>query len=224
MLTPITYNQAEIPGRLPILPLRDIVVFPDHIFPLLVGRERSVKAVEYAIKSDKLILLAAQRDLSIEDPAVEDMYSVGTIAIILRMIRVPEKGDKMKVLVQGLCKGRACDFIQTQPFLLASVEKDEKEKPDIKKAGAEHLIAAVKEKVDKLIYIHGKTFPPDILVVIENLEDSEKLAHLVAVNIGLDVAQAQEILEIGDPAQKLMRVDYLLNLMINNLKNDKACE
>jgi len=226
MHTTIEYNGAEIeiPGTLPILSLRDIVAFPNHIFPLFVERERSVKALEYAIKTDKLVFLASQRDLNVEDPAIEDLFTVGTIAIILRAIRVPGQGDKMKVLVQGLCKGRIRDFIQTQPFLFALVEKEEKKKSDIKTAESEHLIAAVKEKLDKLIFNYGKTFPADILVVIENLEDSEKLAHLVAANIGLDVSRTQEILEIGDPTEKLIIVARLLDLMIDNLKNDKTCE
>jgi ATP-dependent Lon protease len=223
MLNPVEFNGAEIeiPGSLPILPLRDVVAFPDFILPLFVGRERSAKAVEYAIKNDKVVFLTAQRDLNIKDPAVEDLFTIGTIAIILRMMRVPEQGDKMKVLVQGLCKGRILDFIQTQPFLIAAVEKEEKEKSDIKTADAEHLIAAVKEKVDKLVFNYGKKVPADILVVIENLEDSEKLAHLVAANIGLDVSQAQEILEIGNPTQKLIRVGEILDEQIGILKGEK---
>lgn len=213
----------EIPENLPILPLRDIVVFPKHILPILVGRERSAKAVEYAIKTDKLVFVTAQRDIKIEDPAVEDMFTIGTIAILTRAIRV-KQGDNLKVLVQGLCKGRIRDFIQTHPFLLASVEKDDKEKSYIETAEVERLIVAVKEKLDKLVFHHGKTFPADILVVIENLEDAEKLAHLVAANISLEVSQAQEILEISDPTEKLIRVAHFLDLMSDNLKDGKTYE
>lgn len=96
--------EVKMPKTLPVLPVRDVVLFPDLILPLFVGREKSVKAVEYAIKTDRLVFLTAQRQLNIESPAVSDLFSIGTLGIILRMMRVPEQVDKMKVLFQGLCK------------------------------------------------------------------------------------------------------------------------
>ncbi|MBI5640645.1 MAG: LON peptidase substrate-binding domain-containing protein [Nitrospirae bacterium] len=206
--------KPKFPGRYPVLPLRDIVVFPYHIVPLFVGRQKSALVVEHALQTDKLVFLTAQRDLRIEDPTAEDIYPVGTVGIILRMMRDKESPDRMKILVQGICKARILGIFQSDPFYIVVLGNRESEKSERSKPETEAFILPVKEKLDKLISEQGATVRADIMVVIENLEDPEKLAHLVTANIGLEVSQAQEILEIGDPIQKLMRTGDILDGLI----------
>lgn len=214
--------EVKIPANLPVLPVRDVVVFPNHILPLFVERPMSIKAVEYALKTDKIVFLIAQRDLNIENPAVQDLYSIGTVGIILRMIRLQEKDNKMKVLFQGLCKARILDFIQSKPFYIANVERKEAKKSEVGMPETQQLILAVKEKLDEAIFKYGKAFPGDILAVIEDLMDPEELAHLVAANLCLESFRAQEILEIENPSQKLIRVSEILDEQIGLLKEGKT--
>lgn len=151
--------ELKIPANLPVLPVRDVVVFPNHILPLFVERPMSIKAVEYALKTDKIVFLIAQRDLNIENPAAEDIYSIGTVGIILRTMRIQEKDNKMKVLFQGLCKARILDFIQSKPFYIANVERQEAKKSEVGMPETQQLILAVKEKLDEAIFKYGKAFP-----------------------------------------------------------------
>lgn len=210
--------KAKIPGKgkLPVLVLRDVVAFPKLILPLFVARQKSVEAVKYALRTDKLVILVAQKDINIENPDVQDLYSIGTVGIILRTMRVKETGDKIKVLVQGLCKARILDIIQTEPHWMATFVKEEPSKSQCDISESEQLVLAVKEKLDQLIFNYGKEFPVEVMAVVENLTDPEQLAHLVAANIGLKTEQAQEILEINDPMKKLMRVSENLDEQISD--------
>src|SRR4030066_2478868 len=101
-------KKAQTPGNIPVLPVRDIVVFPYMIIPLFVGREISIKAIEHALSSNRMILLLTQRDLSIENPVSADLYNIGTVGMIIRMLKLPDGG--VKVLVQGLSKAKVLDF------------------------------------------------------------------------------------------------------------------
>ena len=109
-------KDVEIPDTLPVLPVRDIVVFPYMIIPLFVGREISIKAIEHALSSNRMILLLTQKDLSVEAPVTADLYSVGTVGMIMRMLKLPD--GRVKILVQGLSKARVKKFTQTGLFSL----------------------------------------------------------------------------------------------------------
>jgi ATP-dependent Lon protease len=215
-------TEVKIPDNLPVLPVRDVVVFPNHILPLFVGRPMSIKAVEYALRTDKIVFLIAQRDLNIENPAVQDLYSIGTVGIILRMIRLQGKDHRMKMLVQGLCKARIVSFIQNEPFYIANMEMKAAGKSKIGVRETGQMIVEIKGKLDQLIFDYGKVFPIDILAVIENLTDPEKLAHLIAANLGVEPFRAQEVLEIEDPTQKLIQVSEILDKQIVSLRNNKS--
>jgi ATP-dependent Lon protease len=222
MINPIKLRgiEVKIPRILPVLPLRDVVAFP-LILPLFVGRQKSISAVEYALKTDKLIFLVAQRDINIDDPDPADLYSTGTVAIILRMIRLRDDDNRMKVLFQGLSKGRILDFIQLKPFYMANVERQETESSGTVIQATMKLMLEVKGKLD-VVFNYGKTFPVEVMAVIENLTDPEQLAHLIAANLGLEPFRAQEILEINDPVKKLMSVSEILDEQTSLFKEGKA--
>ncbi len=207
-------KEVQIPDNLPVLPVRDIVVFPYMIIPLFVGREVSIKAIDHALSTNRMILLLTQKDLGIENPSVNDLYTVGTVGMIMRMLKLPD--GRVKILVQGLSKARVTGFSQTENFFSADIQKIEELKPAALSIEEEAQIRTVKEQLDKAVS-YGKTILPDIMVVIENLDDPGRLADLVASNLGLKADQAQEILEIIDPVLRLKRVSEILSREIELL-------
>jgi ATP-dependent Lon protease len=207
-------KDVKIPDTLPVLPVRDIVVFPYMIIPLFVGREISIKAIDHALGADRMILLLTQKDLAIENPQVSDLYTVGTVGMIMRMLKLPD--GRVKILVQGLSKARVKKFSVGQDFFSANIEKIEEVKPEGLSIEEEAQIRTVKEQLDKAIS-YGKTVLPDIMVVIENLDEPGRLADLVASNLGLKAEQAQEIMEIIDPIVRLRRVSEILSREIELL-------
>ncbi len=207
-------KEIEIPDNLPVLPIRDIVVFPYMILPLFVGREMSIKAIDHSLSTNRMVLLLTQRDLNVENPTPGELYSIGTVGIIMRMLKLPD--GRVKILVQGLSKARAVSFSQDEPFFMADIEKIVDQKPEEITIETEALIRTVKEQLDKAVSL-GKTILPDIMVVVENLDDPGRLADLVASNIGLKTEPAQEVLEIIDPVQRLKRVSDILGREIELL-------
>ena len=201
-------KDIEIPTTLPILPVRDIVIFPYMILPLFVGRDMSIKAIEKAMETNKLILLVSQKDVNIESPTKDDMYSVGTVGTILRMLKLPD--GRLKVLVQGIAKARIKEFIQETPYYIGRIERlKDKEQQELS-IEVEALMRNVKELVDKSLAL-GKSFLPDIIVLIENIEEPGRLADLVASNLGLKPEQAQELLEQTDPVARLRKISEILH-------------
>ncbi|MBU4321227.1 MAG: endopeptidase La [Nitrospinae bacterium] len=207
-------KEIEIPQSLPVLPIRDIVVFPYMILPLFVGREMSIKAIEHSLSTNKMIMLIAQKALNAENPSPSDLYNVGTVGLIMRMLKLPD--GRVKVLVQGLTKAKTVKFLQEEPFFTASIEKITDTQPEEITIETEAIMRTVKEQIDKTASL-GKAILPDIMIVIENLEDPGKLADLIASNIGLKTDHAQEVLEITEPAQRLKKVSEILNREIELL-------
>ncbi len=197
----------SIPEILPLLPVRDIVIFPYMVIPLFVSRERSIKSIEEAISKDRLIFLVAQKKGSEEDPSLKDLYRVGTVAVIMKMLRLPD--GKVKILIQGLSKASIKETIHTKPYFLVKVEniKD----PFITEITleTEALIRNVKEQLERIVS-YGKLLSPDLMFVLEGVDDPGRLADLVASNIELSVEKAQEILEILDPIERLKALNELL--------------
>jgi ATP-dependent Lon protease len=201
-------QQVEIPDRLPLLPIRDIVIFPYMILPLFVGRDMSIKAIDDALSGNRLILLVAQKDLNTENPDPKDLYPVGTVGMIMRMLKLPD--GRVKVLVQGMSKARIKDYVQTEPYFLVNIEKITEPKDEKLTLEAEALMRNVKEQLEKMISL-GKMLLPDIMVIVENIDDPGKLADLVASNLGLKVDVAQEVLEILDPKERLIKVNEIIS-------------
>ncbi len=207
-------KEIEIPDNLPVLPVRDIVVFPYMILPLFVGREISIKAIEYSLSANRMVLLLTQKDLNIETPTTKELYSIGTVAVIMRMLKLPD--GRVKILVQGLSKARALTYLQTEPFFKANIEKITDQKPPTLTIEDEAQIRTAREQLEKIVSL-GKTILPDIMGVVEGIEDPGRLADLIASNLGLKTEQAQEVLEIIDPIYRLKRVSEILGREIELL-------
>ena len=207
-------EQVEIPEILPVLPARDIVVFPYMILPLFVGRDVSIKAIDHSLNTNRMILLLTQKDLNIEAPSPNDLYSTGTVCMIMRMLKLPD--GRVKILAQGLSKAQVIKFSQQDPFFMAKIEKTAEEKPVEMTLENEALIRNVKEQMDKTVSL-GRTILPDVMVVIENIDDPGRLADLIASNLGLKTDQAQEILEMSDPIERLKKISEILSREIQLL-------
>jgi ATP-dependent Lon protease len=207
METRVETEELKIPDVLPLLPVRDVVVYPYMILPLFVGREISINAVDEALSKDRLIFLATQRDVSDEEPSPDEIYSVGTVAMIMRMLKLPD--GRVKILVQGLTKGRITEFVATKPFYAVSIERlvEPAVESDLE---TEALMRTVKEQLGRIVGL-GKAVSPEVMVIIENMQEPGSLADLIASNIGLKVDEAQELLEIIDPIERLRKVNDLLN-------------
>ncbi|MEK6578437.1 MAG: endopeptidase La [Bdellovibrionota bacterium] len=214
MVTNYDGEQVEIPETLPMLPVRDIVVFPYMIIPLFVGRDSSIKSVEESLaRNDRLILLASQKDISDEHPSPDGIYKVGTVAMIMRMRKLPD--GRIKILTQGLCKATIKDFTQTQPHYECKIERIQE--PALgPESESEALMRNVREQLEKVISL-GKVLSPDILMVLDDIADPGRLADLVASNLGLKVSDAQKILETHDQVERLKAIHEILTREIEVL-------
>jgi ATP-dependent Lon protease len=193
---------------LPLLPVRDLVVYPFMILPLFVGRETSIKAVEESLNNtDRLILLSSQKDITAESPSPSEIYEMGTVAMIMRMRKLPD--GRVKILIQGLAKARIKEFVGTEPFYQVKVEKVETQPVTATASTIEALARTVKENLEKVISL-GKVLSPDILMVLEDIQDPGRLADLVASNLNLKVTEAQKVLEILDPVERLGHINQVL--------------
>ena len=200
-------QNVEIPEQLPLLPVRDIVVFPYMVLPLFVGREMSIKAIEAALAGNRMIFLATQKALDVENPSPEDIHTIGTVGIIMRMLKLPD--ERIKILVQVLSKAKITGYIQTDPYYSVKIEKIAEVKPSGSNLETEAVMRTVKEQIERLVSL-GKVLIPDVMVVIENLEDPARLADMVASNLGLKVEITQAVLEITDPVKRLRNVSEIL--------------
>lgn len=208
MATNYEGDNIEFKDVLPLLPVRDIVVYPFMILPLFVGREASIQAVDYALnKSDRMILLASQKDITAEAPAPSEIYELGTVAMIMRMRKLPD--GRIKILVQGLTKARITGFEQTNPFFVTKVKKVEDIVNEEHKIAMNALMRTIKEQLERIISL-GKVLSPDILMVLEDIQEPGRLADLVASNLNLHVAEAQMILETLDPTERLHKINEIL--------------
>ncbi|MFQ5588329.1 MAG: endopeptidase La [Nitrospiria bacterium] len=200
-------EKEDIPSKLPLLPVRDIVVFPHMVLPLFVGRELSVKAIEKAIAGKKMVVLAAQKSLDIESPKPEDIYAVGTVGTIMRMLKLSD--GRIKILVQGVSKVNITSFSKTTPYYEVEIEPVEEPLLGEISPEVEASVRAVKDQMEKAISF-GKFLMPDVVALIENLEDPSRLSDLVISNLGLKVDIAQEILETVDPVERLKKASEIL--------------
>ncbi|MDD5284439.1 MAG: endopeptidase La [Desulfuromonadaceae bacterium] len=201
-------EELKIPELLPLLPIRDVVVYPFMIIPLFVGREMSVKAVDSALAGDRMILLATQHDIGDEDPPPEKIYEFGTVAMIMRMLKLPD--GRVKILVQGLAKARITEYVSDSPFYLVRSERQYDTPMGDISLEIEALVRTVREQLAKVVEL-GKQVSPEVMVILENIQDPGSMADLISSNLGLKVADAQLLLEINDPIVRLTKVNEFLN-------------
>ena len=200
-------EQPRIPDVLPVLPLRDIVIFPFMIVPLYVSRERSIRAVDQALAENRMILLAAQKKQDEDDPGAEDIYPVGTAALIMRMLKLPD--GRIRVLVQGLSRARILSHDEGLPHLQAHVETVAEPESAPGSLEVEAMMRNVKAALEKSQNL-GKPISPEVIVIANNMEEPGRLAYLTASNLDLKVEGAQAILEAIDPVERLRRVHELM--------------
>ncbi len=206
-LTEEQQQKLQIPEKLPVLLLRDVVIFPYMIAPLYVGREKSKAAIDYSLSTNRMILLLTQKEMEIEEPKREDVYEVGTVALIMRMLKLPD--GRIRILAQGLVRARIETYEDEGPFVQSKVAVLQEPEAVEKTIELEALIRNVRSGLEKASSL-GKAIQPEILVIAANLEDPGRLADLTASNLELKVKEAQEVLEILDPVQRLKRVYELL--------------
>jgi len=186
----------------PVLPLRDIVVFPHMIVPLFVGREKSVRALEDVMQDDKQILLLTQKDAAQDDPGPEDLYTVGTIGTILQLLKLPD--GTVKVLVEGGERASIVDFTENEDFFQAYAEVLPEDESDEKEAEA--LARSVVTQFEQYIKLNRK-IPPEVLVSINQIDEPSKMADTVASHLSLKIPEKQELLE-ADTVQKRLEKIY----------------
>ncbi len=186
---------------LPVLPLRDIVVFPHMIVPLFVGREKSVRALEAVMKEDKQILLVAQKNAAQDDPASDDIFRVGTVSSILQLLKLPD--GTVKVLVEGGKRAAITGFKETDSYFEASVEPLPEEQGEPRELEA--LGRTVVGQFEQYIKLNKK-IAPEVLVSINQIDESSKLADTVAAHLNLKIAEKQELLETARVSERLERV------------------
>ena len=195
-----------MPDELPVLPLRDMVVFPYMVLPIFVARERSIAAIEDALAGERLMMVVAQRDGSIEAPEPDDLYRVGTVVMVMRILRM---GDgRVKVLVQGIAKATIDSFVEQEASTWVRLTPQPDGDDSDWCVESEALVRAVRGHVEELLPL--KNLPPEVLSITANVHEPGRLADLVASNLKLRLNEAQEILEIVDPLVRLRRVDAVL--------------
>jgi ATP-dependent Lon protease len=198
---------VTFPDVLPVLPLKDVVIFPYIIMPLSVSREPSVLAVDHALAESRIIMLVSQRDATLDEPGDEDLYRVGTAAAIMRMLKLPD--GRIRILVQGVARARLQHLSHSEPFLQAKVERLAEQESPAATLELEALVRSVKENLEKAVSL-GKSISSEVMVIAANLGDPGRLADLAASNLELKVEEAQSVLEIDDPLLRLERVSQLL--------------
>jgi len=200
-------SERDIPAQLPVMAVRDVVVFNYMILPLFVGRPSSVGAVNEAMSRDKLIMLVAQKDAATDEPGIKDIYHTGMVCMVMRTLKLPD--GRLKVLVQAVNKARITGFVQEEPFLLADIEVlHDEESPEIG-VEIEALMRNVREQTEKILALKG-IMSSDLMVILNNVEEPGRLADLVVSNLQLKVAESQSVLEILDPVARLRKVAEFL--------------
>ena len=191
--------------ELPLLPLRDVVVYPHMVIPLFVGRERSIEALEDAMAKDKQILLVAQKNASVDDPGEKDIYRVGTVSTVLQLLKLPD--GTVKVLVEGGYRAKLETVNATESFYTAVTVADEPE--PLSEADAEALVQATMGQFDKYVNL-SKKVPSEVLNSVSGIDEPGRLADTIAAHMSLELEQKQAILEVADVNE---RIDHLMGLM-----------
>lgn len=197
-------------NSLPLLPLRDLIIFPHMMMPLFVGREKSISALEEAMSKQTDIVLAAQRDAKTNNPDPKDVYDVGTIGTIIQLLRLPD--GTVKVLVEGKKRVVIKSYQATEPFFRVEVEVIEEAAGS--KLEAQALVRSVKATFETYVKLN-KRIPPEILMRVSTIENEGELADIIVAQLNLKIEEKQKVLEIFDPAKRL---EHLLNLMTGEIE------
>jgi ATP-dependent Lon protease len=191
--------------EIPVLALRDVVVYPHMVIPLFVGREKSIRCLEAAMEADKQIFLVAQKDASVDDPTVEELYDMGTVATVLQLLKLPD--GTVKVLVEGNQRAKLLKFLKTDEFFQAEVEFLESK--NIDEQEQDIFIRSAISQFEGYVKLNKK-IPPEVLTSISGIDEAARLADTMAAHMPLKVVEKQKVLEISDVTERL---EYLMALM-----------
>jgi ATP-dependent Lon protease len=203
-------------SAIPVLPLRDVVVYPHMVIPLFVGREKSIKALEAAMENDKQILLVAQKSAAEDDPNIEDLYRIGTISSILQLLKLPD--GTVKVLVEGNRRARIVTFLGEEEYFTAQVKQYEEEAIDERES--EVLVRSLTNQFDQYVKLNKK-IPPEILTSLSSIEDPSRLVDTIAAHMSLKIDEKQNILELTDLRERLEHLMAMMESEIDLLQVEK---
>ena len=189
----------------PVLPLRDVVVYPYMVIPLFVGREKSIKALDTAMGGDKQILLVAQKSAGEDDPGTDQIYNIGSMSNILQLLKLPD--GTIKVLVEGAQRARVADYIETDSMFFASTELLEEETQD--ERAIEILLRPALNQFEQYVKLNKKV-PPEILSSLSSIDDPSRLADTIAAHMSIKIEEKQAVLEKVDVRERL---EFLISLM-----------
>jgi len=206
------------PQLMPVLPLRDVVVYPYMVIPLFVGRDKSINALEAAMDDDKQILLAAQKNASQDEPEPEDLYRTGTVANILQLLKLPD--GTIKVLVEGSERAKVLNYLSTDDYFQAQVCLGDVETVPQDDRESEVLMRSVLAQFDQYVKL-SKKVPPEILSSLAGIEEPGRLADTIAAHMSLKIDEKQHILEIGDARKRLEHLIGLMEAEIDLLQVEK---
>ncbi|MFH1562014.1 MAG: endopeptidase La [Nitrospirota bacterium] len=209
----------KLKDTLPLVPLRDIIVFPYMVVPLFVGRDRSIKALEKAMLNDRLILLCGQKKPNIGDPKEDDLYSFGTVGEILQLLKLPD--GTVKVLVEGLARVKIINYLPTEDYLHVTIEEvNEEFHYNIE---LEALIRSILSQFEQYVHLCGN-LPPEAIASILSIEDPGRLADIITAHLPLKMVDKEEILEAAAPKQRLEKLVVILNSELEILGVEKKIQ
>lgn len=212
-------KSVSIPEELPILPLRDVIIYPEQIIPLGIGREKSVRLIEGSFEGDKLIGVVAQKDSGLNDPSPQDLYNIGTLASILKVFKMPD--GSQRAIIHGQRRLRVTSYTQQEPYLKALVEQLD----EVKASGVtvDALVINLKGLFQKAVEL-APYLTTETSFLISNVEDAGQLADLIASNLNLALPERQDILETLDVKARLEKVTYFLNRELQVLELSKKIQ
>src|SRR5271156_2158735 len=215
----LTLKEKSDTKRLPMMPIRDVVIFPYMMTPFVVGRESSVRALEEALAADKKIFLATQHDAGVDEPKPNEIYQVGTVVNIVQSLKLPD--GNIKVLVEGIERGKILQVSETEGFMQASIRLARytvETNPQIE-AGMQRVTALFEQYVKLCQSLNYET-----MIAAVRMEDPAKLTDTIAANLQLSIEEKQELLEIFDPAERLSRIGDVLDIEIEKLNMDRTIQ
>ncbi len=200
-------DEPEIPEVLPMMAVRDVVIFNYMIIPLFVGRPASVNAIQESLSADKLLMLVTQKDSTIDEPGPDDMYKVGMVCMIMRTLKLPD--GRLKVLVQALHKAHVREVVREVPHFEARIELFSDEETVEVSVELEAMMRTVREQTEKILSLKG-VISSELMVILNEIDEPGRLADLIVSNLRLKTSEAQQVLETIDPVDRLKKVaDFL---------------
>jgi ATP-dependent Lon protease len=205
--------------KLPMMPIRDVVIFPHMMTPFVVGRESSIRALEEALTSDKKIFLATQHDASVDEPKANEIYQVGTVVNIVQSLKLPD--GNIKVLVEGIERGKVLQITEAEGFMQATVRLARYAVET--NASVEQAMQRVTSLFEQYVKL-CQSLNYETMIAAVRMEDPAKLTDTIAANLQLSIEEKQELLEIFDPAERLTRIADVLDVEIEKLNMDRTIQ